>query len=151
MDTFEARQLVARIHGAPGAPHKGLLVLLALSRFNAEFPRLTPYSEIAPQLGALLRKYYRPNATPAPDLPYWNLRNDGIWEVPGTLELERVTGKTKPLVSELEKTSGGFTPDFFGLLKSKPELVPEFTRAMLEKFIDPARHKELTEELALPN
>src|SRR5258708_32975858 len=64
------------------APHKPLLVLLALSRWIRFGNSVFPYEEIQEPLGALIQKFGVPTASPPrPEVPFWHLRNDKIWHV----------------------------------------------------------------------
>ena len=65
------------------APHKGLLILLALGRLSQNKPRLASYEkDIRKPLRQLLEEF-GPSTEPRPAYPFWRLRNDDLWEVSG--------------------------------------------------------------------
>ena len=72
------------------APHKHLLLLIALARVQRGEPRWIPYPVVLADLGELLARY-SPFGRRTPENPYWRLRNDKgpLWEVRGTDELLR--------------------------------------------------------------
>ncbi len=70
------------------APHKPLLALWAIGRCLRHEARLVPYDEIAHELEGLLRRFGPPRKRINPDLPFWHLQRDGVWEIP---EADRVT------------------------------------------------------------
>lgn len=70
--------------GKRRAPHKPLLLLLAVHRAQQGFPREAPWSWWRERLALLLRDYApNPSATVAPDNPFRFLISDGLWEVSG--------------------------------------------------------------------
>jgi hypothetical protein len=60
--------------GDERAPHKPLLVLLALGRLQAGDDRLLPYDEIDRPLACLLTEFGPPRKSPHPELPFFHLQ-----------------------------------------------------------------------------
>src|SRR4051812_17295332 len=54
------------------APHKPLLVLLALGRLQAGSDRLLPFEEIEQPLSRLLEDFGPPRKSPHPELPFFH-------------------------------------------------------------------------------
>ena len=76
--------------GDERAPHKPLLMLYALGRFQRDPEEALRYSDVERDLHALLRAYGPPRAT-TPAYPFHHLRTDGLWEVrPTTAATARV-------------------------------------------------------------
>ncbi len=100
------------------APHKPLLALWAIGRCLRNKARLAPYDEIARELGNLLRRFGRPQKHVNPDLPFWHLRHDGVWEVP---EADRITetlsGHAHIGSLRRERARGGLPNDVFLALR----------------------------------
>ena len=68
------------------APHKPLLVLYALGRLQAGSDRLIPYSEIDGPLTRLLDEFGPPRRSAHPELPFYHLQTDGVWEIEDRVE-----------------------------------------------------------------
>ena len=97
------------------APHKPLLLLLAIARLLRGQREIT-FGEAEAALEPLLRAYAPPvKAQHQPELPYWHLRSDGLWEVPGAEGFPR--------------QAGGF-PRMAALRASHAHLEPGFARAV---------------------
>ena len=114
------------------APHKPLLLLIALGRVQRGLPRLMEFEEATAELLPLLRRFAPPvRNKPEPKLPYWHLRGDEIWEVPGGDELPRQRGGF-PRMGPLRRTNAGLKPEFFDLLAGDPKLVAEVGLRLLD-------------------
>ncbi len=107
-----ARLTALRQYQAQGlrAPHKPLLVLLALSQLANTGSSELPWSVVEQRLGSLLREFGPPTAdgAPKPSFPFTRLRSDGVWllseNVPndavGPLREGQVTGRLTPDIEE---------------------------------------------------
>jgi putative restriction endonuclease len=86
------------------APHKPLLILLALARVQHEEPRLVEFSAIDGRLKQLLAEFGPSSAAKSRHYPFWHLATDGngaLWELSGPREvLKRPAGAT-PSLTEL--------------------------------------------------
>ena len=97
MDAQKIRQLFEGIRRAPGreasyAPHKPLLLLMALARIQRGLPRLFTFESVEPELKNLLMEFGPSNAQANRNMPFWFLRNDEqgrLW----TLQLPDVTDR----------------------------------------------------------
>lgn len=79
----QIRNLTVNRSGDRRAPHKPLLVLVALARLQQGEDKL-PFAEVERSLEPLLDAFAPPvQARHQPELPYWHLQGDGIWEVDG--------------------------------------------------------------------
>jgi len=96
------------------APHKPLLLLLALARIQQGQPRLAPLAAVEPGLEALLNEFGPTGSASRRHLPFWHLGTDaqgGPWQVNGPAKLlERPAGAT-PTLGELRQdgVTAGFT------------------------------------------
>lgn len=97
----EFRNLKVWQRGDEQAPHKPLLLLLALGRYVAGSNRLIKYSEIDKPLKELLELFGPPRKSFHSEYPFWRLRNDGIWELENAEGLETRVGQTDAKKSEL--------------------------------------------------
>ncbi|HJN77839.1 MAG TPA: hypothetical protein QGF58_28240, partial [Myxococcota bacterium] len=88
LDLF--RNLKVWKKGDQRAPHKPLLVLMALARLQGGGERLWSFEDINPLLHELLVEFGPGDRKSVhPEYPFWYLRNDGVWEVPDAATLAR--------------------------------------------------------------
>ena len=137
--------------GEERAPHKPLLILLALARCSRGEPREIPYREVDLKLGALLREFGPPRKTYHPEFPFWYLRNDGIWVVRDEDKLARRSDKDAPLKSSLLKVDppGGLTPEIWEVLKKDRSLLAEAAMAILEAEFPASYHDDILTAIGL--
>ena len=128
--------------GERRAPHKPLLFLLALGQWQAGKHQVV-FGEIEEPLLELLKAYAPPVVSRhQPELPFWHLQTDGLWEVEGGISLPRQAGGF-PKVPALRKSMGGFPPEVTGLLESEPGLVDEITDILLNDHFPASLHDDI--------
>ncbi len=129
--------------GDQRAPHKPLLSLLALGRF-ASGQRDLPFSVVEPALADLLRAFGPPRR-PQPELPFWWLRSDDLWELSGTDELTMRKGSNAPTVTSLRAVDpvGQIPDEVRTVLREHPELTVELARALLDAHFPASLHDEI--------
>ncbi|WP_344922408.1 phosphorothioated DNA-binding restriction endonuclease [Plantactinospora mayteni] len=128
-----ARIATLRLHQRDGrrAPHKPLLVLLALGRLATTGSSALPWRDAQTQLGGLIAEFGPASKTSRAQsvaYPFTRLRSDGIWvldrDVPmdtvGTLAAGSITGRFAPGVEEA--------------LAGDPGLVASVARALVESY-----------------
>jgi putative restriction endonuclease len=137
--------------GDQRAPHKPLLVLLALGRLQAGGERLTPYDEIDKPLEDLLVEYGPPRKSPHPELPFFHLQSDGVWEIEDRVPLRIRKGSKNPLRSDLKRLriGGGFPEPIYDQLKRRPELVREIARETLAAHFPDSLHESIATTVGL--
>ena len=137
--------------GTRRAPHKPLLLLLALARCSRGEPREIPYREVDQQLGALLREFGPPSKSFHPEYPFWRLQNDGIWLVRDADNLALRTGHSDVRKSELMRTnvSGGLKPDIYLALQKDHKLLVEVAGAILDTHFPPSMHGDILSAVGL--
>ena len=136
--------------GDQRAPHKPLLLLLALGRIQQGKDRLVPYQEIEIPLNDLLRSYSTSGKTSA-HYPFWHLKNDGLWEIPGEDLLTPKKGGSSPTVSTLREnsTEGGLPVEYHSLLTHNPNLISQAARTILEAHFPASLHEDLLNSVGL--
>jgi putative restriction endonuclease len=155
MDNEQLRQCVQDLNiwkrGGQRAPHKPLLLLLALSRLIQGKPRLAAFPEIDHTLGELLERYGPPRKSHHPEYPFWHLQNDGLWEVEQGGSLIRRKGSTDPLRTELiaKNVRGGLPEDVFRLLQRDHALLEEIVNAIADSHFPESMRDDLLRELSL--
>lgn len=137
--------------GDERAPHKPLLVLLALGRLQSGCPRLLPFDEIESPLTRLLEEFGPPRKSIHPELPFYHLQTDGVWEIDEQAPLTRRQGSKNPLRTELRKwkVGGGFVPKLYEEMKERPEAVRELAREVLAAHFPESLHEGIARSVGL--
>jgi putative restriction endonuclease len=124
------------------APHKPLLLLIAIGEL-LRGRRELGFPEVEDKLRPLLDQYAPPvRGRHQPELPYWHLCSDGLWEVSNADRLERQRGGF-PRIPELRKTSGALPAHVATALISDRDLLAEVIREILVDHFPPSLHDEL--------
>lgn len=140
------------------APHKPLLLLLALARVQRRESRLMPYRALEPELRSLLEQFGPPTKQQAqPELPFWKLQNDDrLWEVDKRAELLELTRDRKkpdfipaPLL-RTQNPDAGFPPDLDAALRQRPALVNAIAQSILEANFPPSLHEGILDAVGFP-
>jgi putative restriction endonuclease len=136
------------------APHKPLLLLLALARVQHGESRLAPFIAVERKLKELLTEFGPTNAQERRHLPFWHLRTDqdgALWQVTGPAALlQRLPGNT-PTLGELRDAGvlGGFSPQIYEALKGDPQLLREVAARVLEAFFPATLQPDIAASVGL--
>lgn len=133
------------------APHKPLLVLMAISRYLNGGERLIPYEEIHNKLKNLLINFGPMRKSYHPELPYWHLQSDGLWEITnvdtGTVKIGNVTPKSKLF---LENNSyGGFPESVYNAIIKDRKLTYQIIESILDAHFPESIHNDILEAVDL--
>ncbi|MPY30298.1 restriction endonuclease [Streptomyces adustus] len=128
------------------APHKPLLLLYALGRFQEDADSRLRYSSIEQDLQRLLTEYGPPNRT-TPAYPFHHLVSDGMWEV----RTDHGHGSPGSGVGDLRTTgaTGRLAPELRAALRREPQLLERIARLLLDLHFPPSLHGELCEAVGL--
>ncbi|MYD12706.1 MAG: hypothetical protein F4X00_03700 [Gemmatimonadetes bacterium] len=142
---------IDRSHGGR-APHKPLMLLLALARVGlGPESRLIPYETADERFKELWEDFGRPGAPPRVHYPFGRLRNDDrLWEIPEESQLS--TGRAADIrVSEARRLgiTGGFRQEVHDLLWRHPELVSRAARQILSEHFPPSIHQDILDAVRL--
>ena len=137
--------------GDTRAPHKPLLLLLALGRIGKGQPRLISYEEVDESLRHLLREFGPPRRSLHPEYPFWRLQNDGLWRVEANRTMRPRTGKADPPRSELLQAAaqGGFPEELYRALARDPGLVQELAAGLLQQHFPETLWAEILQSVGL--
>ncbi|MYU07737.1 restriction endonuclease [Streptomyces sp. SID8366] len=132
--------------GGVRAPHKPLLLLYALGRFQRDAEGGLRYTAVEGDLQRLLTEYGPPNRT-TPAYPFHHLATDGVWEV----RTDRGTGSPGTGVRDLRESgaTGRLAPDLRAALRRDPQLLVRIARLLLDLHFPPSLHGELCEAAGL--
>jgi putative restriction endonuclease len=137
--------------GDQRAPHKPLLLLLALSYCNRKMPRLTPFQEIDDCLKKLLIDFGPNRKSHHPEYPFWRLQTSDLWEVACNENLRIRRGNSDPLKSELLKNNalGGFKEDIYDFLIAEPEIISDLAGVILAENFPDSIHEDILQAVSL--
>ena len=136
--------------GARRAPHKPLLLLLALGRAHRGEPRLARYgSDIEGRLKRLLKQFGPPRKAHHPDQPFTRLPGDGLWEIPGVEDAPK-NASGVPQARALRDLAGGFPEWIYDLVRSDPSVALEAAQEILHSHFPRSLHTEIRDAVGLP-
>lgn len=150
--SLHSREILNRIRevnvwkrGEKRAPHKPLLILLALGRVMRGEDRLAPFADIEQKLRRLLEEFGLPGHSARPEYPFWYLQSEGLWEIRGAENLARRSGNKEPLVSELRahEIPGGFPEEIDRAFREDPLLAAEAALTVLQNHFPESLHAEI--------
>lgn len=133
------------------APHKPLLLLLALARISRGEARAISFRDIDEPLKALLREFGPPRKSVHPEYPFWHLQSDGVWLVRDAELLERRTGNKNVTRNTLLKAEavGELTEDVDRRLRRDPRLLAEAAGILLEAHFPHTLHEDILAAVGL--
>ena len=132
------------------APHKPLLLLLALGRVLAGERRLVLYETLEAPLKKLLIDFGRPRKILHPESPFTYLRSDGLWEIPGSGRLQATKGPVSPRTLIENAVEGGFPESVYALLEDNPRLIRLAAQLLLDGHFPPSLHDDILKEVGIP-
>jgi putative restriction endonuclease len=136
--------------GDQRAPHKPLLVLYALGRWQGG-QRAVSYREAEPDLTSLLREFGPPRRSDHPEQPYWRLQRDGVWTVHAPPGLPLKTNDDIPRVGALRSPEvwAEFSPDVQAALAADWGLVAAIATRILERHFPESLHQDILNAVGL--
>lgn len=132
--------------GGVRAPHKPLLLLYALGRFQADAEGELRYTAVEADLKRLLAEY-GPARVTTPAYPFHHLVNDEVWEV----RTDRGPGSPGAAVTELRASgaTGRLAAGLRAELRRRPSLLGRMARVLLDLHFPPSLHPDLCEAVGL--
>ncbi|MEV8631158.1 phosphorothioated DNA-binding restriction endonuclease [Streptosporangium sp. NPDC051023] len=126
--------------GGERAPHKPLLLLYVLGRFQRHGNSPILFSAAEAELRNLLKEYGPPRET-SPGYPFHHLASDGLWLV----ETTTGPGSPGPELGRLRESqaSGRLHPDLARALAEEPDLVTRIAGFLLDANFAPSLHADL--------
>jgi putative restriction endonuclease len=151
LDAFRA--IRAWTHGDKRAPHKPLLLLIALARLQRGEGEWLPFTEVEEPFRELMDAFGPPGSGRNPHYPFWRLRNDGIWTIPEASQLAaRQTASGDVPITALRETCarGGLRADLYEHLRARPELTNAVVTQILTDAFPPSLHETILEAVGFP-
>lgn len=137
--------------GEQRAPHKPLLLLLALGRLQDGGERLMSFNDAEEPLRALLEQFGHPRRRQRPEYPFWRLRLDGgLWEIEDEDRVE-TTQAGDPLITDLRSRDvrGGFSATVADPLIEDVDLFERVVADLLDGHFPPSLHEEICAAVGL--
>ncbi len=129
MNELRSRLFSIRQYQASGqrAPHKPLLIVMALAQFERTGSSELAWPIVEEQLGKLLDEFGVPKkGSQLPSYPFTRLRADGIWQLSVDVPDDLITPLREQVVT------GRFTDDIEAELRRDPAQIPGLARAVVE-------------------
>jgi putative restriction endonuclease len=148
IERFRGLNVWAR--GAERAPHKPLLLLLALGALSRG-ERVLPFKEVEVKLTELLREFGPTRKSMHPEYPFWRLQNDGLWVVKSDSTLHARKGNTDPTRSSLRAADakGELAAEVVKALLAKPRRITEAAQLLLEENFPETLHRDIQNAVGL--
>jgi putative restriction endonuclease len=136
--------------GDQRAPHKPLLVLYALGRWQCGVAEVT-YREAEPERTALLREFGPPRKSDHPEQPFWRLQRDGVWTVHAPQGLPVKAGADVPRVTAMREhdVRAGFSPEVRAALSADPALAGRIASRILGRHFPESLHQDILDAVGL--
>jgi putative restriction endonuclease len=136
------------------APHKPLLILLALARVQRNEPRLVEFAAIDAPLQSLLAEFGPSSAAKSRHYPFWHLATDGqgaLWDLRGPRELLMRPAAATPNLGELRthRVLGGFPDDIDHALRHVPGLLEAVAARVLDSNFPATLHADIAAAVGL--
>lgn len=131
------------------APHKPLLILLAMGNLCRGEPRLLPYRDMAVRLRDLLVRFGPPRQVHHPEQPICRLPRDGLWELRGHLPTVGADGVPSHGRLMRSDVSVGFPEVVHSLLVAHPEVIWMGAQYLLDSYFAESLHDDLVADVSI--
>jgi putative restriction endonuclease len=137
--------------GDQRAPHKPLLVLYALGRWQRGDTGDLPFDHVAPYVAALLKEFGPPRRSYHPEYPFWWLQSDGVWTVESDGPMSSRASSNNPTKRELlaKHARGRFSGDVQAALAADPTLAATIATRILEQHFPESLHPDILNAVGL--
>jgi putative restriction endonuclease len=132
------------------APHKPLLVLYALGRWQRGLTDVS-FREAEKDLKELLIEFGPPRKSVHPEEPFWRLQHDDVWTVHAPKRLTLKAGHNIPRITELRahNVKAEFAGDVRAALANDENLLSELAGRILEQHFPGFLHQRILEAVGL--
>ncbi len=131
--------------GDQRAPHKPLLILYALAKYQNEGKKYISYELARKDLKQLLMEFVPLRKSYHPEQPFVRLTHDGIWKLNQTVERDNIKDNWL-MAHDME---GGFTEDVLHMITENPGLIREIAETLLEQHFSETLHQDILSAVGL--
>jgi putative restriction endonuclease len=159
MNFMTRQQLIERIsslntwkRGDQRAPHKPLLLLIALSNLQQNKERLILFKDIERPLTELLIEFGPQRKSYHPEEPFKRLPNDEIWELKdnhGVITSTRIRNSFNKSDLKEEAIKGGFIQEVYDFIKSDISVIRQISNILLESHFPKTIHQDIVDTVGL--
>jgi len=143
-----ARRIVVWKQGERRAPHKPLLLLMALGRLARGDDRLG-FAECEGELRDLIRDFGPGHTRRQPELPFHHLQSDGLWTIVAEGEHVNPSGGPSARLLRDREAYGWFPAADARRLRSEPGLLEKIVRAVLDNHFPESLHADILDRVSL--
>jgi putative restriction endonuclease len=135
-------------NGSERAPHKPLLILLALGEIQRGNTQYIKYQDLEEKLKQLLLDFGSPRKSQRAQYPFIRLANDGIW---GFNKPDLINAKVdqSPQFLVENEISAGFTKEISQSLSKDPALLREIALMALNRNFPESLHEDILSSVGL--
>jgi putative restriction endonuclease len=132
------------------APHKPLLVLYALGRWQRGLTDVS-FREAEKDPKELLIEFGPSRKSVHPEEPFWRLQHDDVWTVHAPKRLTLKAGHNIPRITELRapNVKAEFSGDVQSALANDEYLLSEIAARMLEQHFPASLHQRILDAVGL--
>ena len=132
------------------APHKPLLVLYALGRWQCGLTDVS-FREAEKDLKELLLEFGPPRKSVHPEEPFWRLQHDDVWTVHAPAGLILKAGHNIPKITELRShnVKAEFSGDVRTALANDENLLSEIAGLVLDQHLPGSLHQMILDAVGL--
>jgi putative restriction endonuclease len=133
------------------APHKPLLILMALGSLARGEKSRAEFAEIEGKLGRLLEEFGPSGSGASRNFPFWHLATDKLWQPEGPAEILARPPAATPSIGELRANhvSGGFPPEIQAAFQKNPALAAEVARRVLDAYFPESIRQDVLDAVGL--
>lgn len=150
LEKFKKIGIFAR--GGKRAPHKPLLLLYALARFQQKRDKYITFTEAEKDVEPLINLYRPWSKTPSSvSYPFGRLANDSqdIWKVDSLPNMVDKSGNIRVSSARSVDLKAGFTDDVLAVLEKHPHVIENVAGYLLSHHFAPSLHEEILDAVGL--
>lgn len=120
------------------APHKPLMLLMALCRVIKRKRQMAKFEEVEAPLTNLLKQYGQERSHYHPEYPFWRLQTSGFWKLENDDLVTPRKSNTDPPRSQLilHDVQAGFCDSVYCMLAADDKLVVEAIDRVLDGYFE---------------